>query len=58
MYCELSPHGANGCVAGFGVQSGADFTRTPALALVAPIVMVSAAREPAMKKFRNPLRMP
>src|SRR5215211_2865291 len=58
LYGEVSPQRANGCDVGWGVQSGADFTRTPALALVALIARVRTASEPAMKRLRSPLCMP
>ena len=45
LYGVLSPHGANGCVVGFGVQSGADATSRPALALGAPAASATTARE-------------
>ena len=41
----LSPHGANGWVVGFGVQSGADSTSRPALALGAPAASAATATD-------------
>ena len=49
LYGVLSPHGLNGWVVGFGVQSGADATSSPALALGALAPSAATASEAAIK---------
>jgi hypothetical protein len=57
LYWVVSPQGLNGCVVGFGVQSGADATSRPALALGAIAPSDTTATEAAIKAVRSRLLM-
>ena len=57
LYGVLSFHGVNGWTVGFGVQSGAEATSNPALALDANAASETTATEAAITAVRSRLIM-